>query len=76
MSLIGSDTDNSSKATRLDDGLVKFPPNIHSIRIRRRQDGYTDIVVMRNELTLTFVADNEDCEHLASLLKAKPPPSL
>lgn len=75
MSLIGSDTDSSSKAKRLEDGLVKFPPNVHSIRIRRREDGYTDIILKRNDLTLTFVADSEDCEHLISLLKSKPQPS-
>jgi hypothetical protein len=51
---------------------VKFPPNIHSIRIKRRTDGYIDIVFRRNDLTLTFVADDADCLYLAALLADAP----
>lgn len=57
------------KAKHIEDGIVKFPTNIHSIRVERSgMTGYTRIVAKQNDVTLAFVIDDDDCRHLAALL--------
>jgi len=57
------------KAKHLDNGLVKFPVNVHGIYIERSETtGYTRIIATQNDTTLSFVLDDDDCRHLATLL--------
>jgi hypothetical protein len=73
MSLTGSDIEFTPKAKRLEDGIVKFPPNIHSIRINHSDEtGHTTLNARQNNVTLTFVLNEEDCLYLAALLTGAP----
>jgi len=57
------------KAKHLDDGIVKFPPNIQSLRVDYSAiSGYTQITARQNDVSLLFVLDDDDCRHLAALL--------
>jgi len=73
MSATGSDIEYNSKTTRLPTGIVKFPPNIHSIHVEHSDvTGYTTIIAKQNAITLTFVLDDDACLHLAGLLAGAP----
>lgn len=58
-----------NKAKHLDDGIVKFPPNVQSLRVDHSAvSGYTQIIARQNDVSLVFVLDENDCRHLATLL--------
>jgi len=56
------------KAQHIDNGIVKFPVNVHSLLVERQSSGYTRVVAKQNDTVLSFVVDDEDCQHLAALL--------
>jgi hypothetical protein len=58
------------KAKHLEDGIVKFPVNVHSLRIERSavDGGYVQLIAKQNDICLRFVLDEEDCRYLATLL--------
>jgi hypothetical protein len=69
---IGEPYPHAIKAKRTDNGIVKFPVNVHSLLIERSQSsGYTRVIAKQNELVLSFVLDDDDCQHLAALLTAR-----
>jgi hypothetical protein len=79
MSLMGSNEislPSPGKAKHLDDGIVKFPPNVHSLRVQFCvETGNTQITAKQNGVILTFVIEDDDCRHLARLLTAHIAPS-
>jgi len=58
------------KAEHIANGVVKFPVNVHSLLIERQGSGYTRIVAKQNDVVLSFVLDDDDCQHLAAILRA------
>jgi hypothetical protein len=52
----------------LDSGIVKFPPNVHSIHVESQANGWVRVVARQNEHELAFVFDATACRHLAALL--------
>jgi hypothetical protein len=61
------------KGRQLPDGIVKFPPNVHSIRIERSDTtGYTRLVAKQNDTVLSFMLDKDDCLYIAGLLTGAP----
>jgi hypothetical protein len=57
------------KAKHTDNGIVKFPVNVHSLLVERSQSsGYTRVIAKQNDTVLSFVLDDEDCQHLVALL--------
>ncbi len=70
---IGEPYPHAIKAQHTENGLVKFPVNVHSLRVERSGDdsGYTRIVARKNDLSLSFLLDDDDCRHLAALLQPK-----
>jgi hypothetical protein len=56
------------KAQHTDNGIVEFPVNVHSLLAERQSSGYTRVVAKQNDTVLSFVLDDEDCQHLAALL--------
>ncbi len=71
MAVTGSGIKDSEavRTEHLENGVVKFPPNIHGIYVERgKATGYTRIVARHNDVSLTFVLDDSDCRHLAALL--------
>jgi len=74
MSVIGSANEpypNAVKAKRTDNGIVKFPVNVHSLLVERQTSGYTRVIAKQNDTILSFVLDDDDCEHLAALLTSR-----
>ena len=63
-----SDCPPSGKSSHLEHGLVKFPPNVHGIYVEPQETGDVRLTVRQNEVRLSFVLDEGDCKHLASLL--------
>ena len=59
---------DSGKATHLESGLVKFPPNVHGIYVEPQDSGDVRLCVRQNDVQLSFVLDETDCKHLAALL--------
>jgi hypothetical protein len=57
-----------STATLLDNGVVKFPPNVHGIYVEPQASGTVHLVVRQNDQRLSFVLDASACRHLADLL--------
>jgi hypothetical protein len=49
-------------------GMTRFPPNVEQIRVER-ESLRTWLIVRRNDTTLKFPLTEDDCEHLAALLK-------
>jgi hypothetical protein len=63
---------HAMKAKHTDNGIVKFPVNVHSLRVERSQaSGYTRVIAKQNAVELSFVLDDDDCQHLAALLTAR-----
>jgi len=62
------------KATLLDGGVVKFPPNVHGVYVERQPCGNTVLTVRQNDARMSFVLDDEACAHLAALLTRKDAP--
>jgi hypothetical protein len=63
---------NAVKAKHIDTGIVKFPVNVHSLRVERSAiTGHTVITAKQNDITLSFVLDDDDCQHLVALLTAR-----
>jgi hypothetical protein len=63
---------HSDKAKHLDNGIVKFPVNVHGIYIEKsRLTGWTTITAKQNDVSLRFVIDEDACRHLAALLTGK-----
>jgi len=56
------------KAKHIEDGIVKFPVNVHAIHILRDGGRYITLVAKQNDVCLRFVLNEDDCRHLASLL--------
>lgn len=75
MSVIGSVNEpypHAIKAERIENGIVKFPVNVHSLLVERSQSsGYTRVIAKQNDTVLSFVLDDDDCQHLAALLTAR-----
>jgi len=75
MSVIGSANEpypHAVKAKHTDNGIVKFPVNVHSLLVERSQtSGYTRVIAKQNDTVLSFVLDDDDCAHLAELLTAR-----
>jgi hypothetical protein len=60
---------HADKARHLDNGIVKFPVNVHGIYVEKSKvSGYTTITAKQNDLVLRFVIDEDACQHLAVLL--------
>jgi len=59
------------KAEDIANGIVKFPVNVHSLLVERQSSGYTHVVAKHNDTVLSFVLDDEDCQHLAALLTGR-----
>jgi hypothetical protein len=51
-------------------GLSRFPPNVEQISIEREATR-TWLVARRNEIVLRFPLSDEDCEHLARVLRER-----
>jgi hypothetical protein len=72
MSEIGSTIEpypHAIKAKHTDNGIVKFPVNVHGIYIEKSElSGYTTITAKQNDMVLRFVIDEDACRHLAKLL--------
>jgi hypothetical protein len=69
---IGEPYPHAVKAQHTDTGIVKFPVNVHSLRVERSDNnGYTRVIAKQNDLTLSFVSDDDDCRHLAELRTQK-----
>ncbi len=50
-------------------GLVKFPVNVHAIRVEHSSvSGYTTVTAQQNDVALRFILTEADCQHLAALL--------
>jgi hypothetical protein len=72
MSLAGSTIEpypHAIKAEHTPTGLVKFPVNVHSLQVERSDtSGHVRVVAKQNDITLSFLLDDDDCRHLAALL--------
>lgn len=72
MSVIGSVNEpypHAVKAELIENGIVKFPVNVHSLLVERsHSSGYTRVIAKQNDTVLSFVLDDDDCKHLAALL--------
>jgi len=63
---------HSDKAKHLDNGIVKFPVNVHGIFVEKSKgSGYATITAKQNDVVLRFVIDEDACRHLAALLTGK-----
>jgi hypothetical protein len=60
------------KAKCLDNGIVKFPVNVHGIYVEKSAlTGNTTITAKQNDLVMRFVIDEDACRHLARLLNGE-----
>lgn len=56
-------------AQHIENGLVKFPTNVHGIYVdHNERSPYTTVTIRQNDARLSFLLLPEDCEHLAKLL--------
>ena len=46
------------KAEHIDNGIVKFPVNVHSLLVERQTSGYVRVIAKQNDTVLSFVLDN------------------
>lgn len=60
---------------KLEDGLVKFPPNVHGL-YTEQIPGYLVLVARQNEQRMNFVLDEDARRHLAALLLKDLPPQV
>ncbi|MCI0563094.1 MAG: hypothetical protein MN733_31840 [Nitrososphaera sp.] len=65
------DASLNSKAKHFENGLVKFPPNVHGLYVEVREDGGVNLIARQNDTRLCFVLDDDDRKHLAALLMRK-----
>jgi hypothetical protein len=49
-------------------GITRFPPNVEQITVEH-ESLRTWLIVRRNDTTLKFPLTDDDCEHLAALLR-------
>ena len=75
MSLTGSAIEpypHAVKAKHTDNGIVKFPVNVHGIYVEKSAEtGYTTITAKQNDVILRLVIDEDACRHLARLLRGE-----
>ncbi len=63
---------NAVKSKHIDNGIMKFPVNVHFLLVERSQiSGYTRVIAKQSEMVLSFVLDRDDCAHLTALLTAR-----